>query len=632
MARFGLVGPSYRSRSILADCQTCMNLYLEAIESGQGKSAAALYQRGGLNKLYDLGQAGVRGSITAQGRTFEVAGTTLWELLPPTSKAGDAGTNRINRGQVVSDGQPVSMASGPTQVLIASAGNLYCYQLAQQTKSDGSGMILAANTLAVVPQFDKDTRYGLLATSVAQVVFSDGFFQVFFTNSNQIQCSNPDDGSSWQGVSETQVSVFSDNIVAIYIFSRLLVVLGPKNIQVYFNSGNFPYPYDIVQGGFMEQGIAAPFSVAKLDNSVFWLGQGELGAGMVWRANGYTPVRVSTHAIEYALSTYPTIADAVCYGYQDQGHTFYVMNFPTAQKSWVYDCATQAWHERGFWSVGGGNGKFLQDRAGFHTFNFGLHLVGDPTTGAVYQQSTNILSDFGNPIRRVRTAPHLSNEQVRTFYSELQLDIENGLATFPGTDVSTVIPVLDAAGVLRNFLIEEGGILAAPVTPGGDPTNGTPLFLNDAGNTTSWQITISPVGAIEAVQLPEFIDSYPQAIHFVSAPEGKELWTLQLMLAGANAILQTIPQGNVERGAQIMLDWSNDGGRSWSDPRMLDCGQTGDTIKRIIARQLGSGRDRVFRITMTDAAPLAIIDGYLFTDPEDKQPTSRYASELRKRA
>jgi hypothetical protein len=617
MARFGLVGPAYQSQSVIADCQTCKNLLLETIESGQGKSAAALYRTPGLNKLYDLGAAGVRGKITAQGRTFAVTGTVLWELLAPT-----ANPNKINRGTIVSDGQPVSLASGPTQVLIASAGNLYCFQLV-------ANAIFAVNTLNLVPLFNGATGLGLLGP-VAQVVYGDGFFFALIANSNQIQASNPLDGSTWQGVSETQVSVFSDNVSAIYVNARRLWVFGPNNIQAYFDSGNFPFPYDVDQSGFIEQGLAAPFSVAKLDNSIFWLGQDSRGSGMVWRLNGYTPLRVSTHAIEFALSTYATTADAVCYAYQDQGHTFYVMNFPTAQKTWVYDCATQMWHERGFWNKVAGS--FTQSRAGFHTFNFGMHLVGDPTTGAVYQQSINILSDFGNEIRRERAAPHLSNEQRRIFFNRLQLDLETGLGpTFQGMDIPTIIPLLDAAGVLRNFQIGENGIIAAPVAVGGDPSNATTLFLNDETNTTSWQITITALGVITPVLQPSFVDSYPQSMRFVSSL-GDELWTLQLNnLGGGISILQAFALGKVGRGPLVSLYLSNDGGKTWSDPYDRDCGQAGETRKRVIWDRLGSSWDRVFKIVMTDPADWKIIDAYLFTD-EDAQPSPRYASELRKRA
>src|SRR5205085_2811345 len=132
-ARFGFCASAYRSQSDVADCQSLVNLYREPIESGQGKSAAALYRTPGLLKLYDLGQVGCRGIITAQGRTFVVSGTNFYELLSPT-----ANPNKILRGQVTSDGQPVSMTSGPSQVLVASGGNLYCFQLINGTTTNAT--------------------------------------------------------------------------------------------------------------------------------------------------------------------------------------------------------------------------------------------------------------------------------------------------------------------------------------------------------------------------------------------------------------------------------------------------------------------------------------------------------------
>jgi hypothetical protein len=567
------------------------------------------------------------------------------ELLAP-----NAVPNTFIHGQVVSDGQPVSMASGPTQVLVASAGDLWCFQLVAGTTTTGTGAILGRNSFTQIPQFNGITGYGLLAPSVSQVVYGDGFFFVLFSNSNQIQASNPVDGSSFQGLSETQVSVFSDNISAIFMDHRILWVFGPNNIQPYWDSGNFPFPYDVYQGGFIEQGICAPFSVAKADNSIFWLGQDARGAGIVWRANGFTPQRVSTHAIEYELSTYLTISDAVCFAYQDQGHTFYQMNFPTAQKTWVYDCATQMWHRRAFWNAQAG--VFTQSRAGFHTYNFGMHIVGDPTNGVVYEQSINYLTDFGQPIIRERTAPHLSNEDQLEFYTSLQVDVETGLgpvSPFQGSAPSTTFPMLDAVGALRTLAIGHGGILQAPLTPTVDATAVRQLFLTDSTGTTSWQITLNNIGIIQPVSVP-FDPTYPKFIPFVTTL-GDEQWELQAVglpgLSGygvggygaggygaggiTSVILTTSLISIVGRGPIMTLQWSDDAGHTWSNPYDKDCGQAGAYKTRVIWRRLGSARDRVFRIRMSDPIPWRIVDAYLFTK-RDPTPSTRYATEYRKRA
>lgn len=613
MPRMGLVGPAYRSASVSADAQVCLNLQMEAIESGSGKSAAALYRTPGLALLYNLGQAGFRGNglITAQGRTFAVTGTQFWELFAP-----NLNPNFIARGIINSDGNPVYMAANQTQVVIVSAGYMYVFTL-------------ATNVLTQVAGYNNATGLGLLGTP-AMVRYSDGFFFALMANSNQIQASNAGDGSTWQGVAQTAVSVFPDNVLSIFENQRLLWVFGQNAAQPYYDSGNFPFPYDVIQGAKVEQGIAAPASPVKADNSIFWMGQDERGQGIFWRANGYTPQRVSTHAMEYEWSTYPTIADLVTYAYQERGHTVVQLNFPTAQKTWCYDIATGTWFQKGFWN--GQRGGFTMHRAFCHTFNFGRHLVGDPTTGAVYQQSMTLLNDFGNRILRVRRTPHVAKEQYRISHYEMQVDVETGLGPqFQGKDIPTIIPMLDVSGACRNLQVAENGILSAPLYPQGIPANAQTLFINDQGNATSWQITISALGVISAALQAKYVDSYPVAIPFVSI-EGDQNWTLQLVnMGGGIGNLVLLEQGIVGRGPTMTLKWSNDGGHSWSDEVHRDCGQAGEYTKRVFFRRLGQARDRVYELSMSDDADWRIIDGYLFTEL-DPQPVSRLATEMAKRA
>jgi hypothetical protein len=133
---------------------------------------------------------------------------------------------------------------------------------------------------------------------------------------------------------------------------------------------------------------------------------------------------------------------------------------------WAYDTASGQWAERGFWNEG--VGIFTRHRAQYHTFNFGKHLVLDPTNGNVYEQSTFIFNDFGNPLRRVRRAPHVSVEQEWQFHYSMQLDVETGLANFPGTEAPTSYLMLDDGGQARNFSVAKA-VLQAPLS---DPSAG----------------------------------------------------------------------------------------------------------------------------------------------------------------
>jgi hypothetical protein len=191
--------------------------------------------------------------------------------------------------------------------------------------------------------------------------------------------------------------------------------------------------------------------------------------------------------------------------------------------------------------------------------------------------------------------------------------------------------MLDANGALRSLQMGENGILQAPLNPAGDISSAQTLFINDEGNTTSWQIKISALGVISATLQPVYIDSYPVSIPFVSIL-GDQNWTLNLVNFGAGVgDLVAIPQGIVGRGPIMTLKWSNDGGHTWSDGIDRDCGQGGEYTKRVIWRRLGQARDRVYEISMEDPADWKIIDAYLFTD-SDPVPMGRLATEMAKRA
>lgn len=413
MARFGLINGSYLSQSPIADCQRTVNWYPEQIESQMGASAMALYPTPGLTVFATIARP-VRGEIEINGRCFAVGGSNFYEVLASGS------TTLI--GNVGNDLQPVTMATNGTlgnQVLICSAGSLYVFSLAN-------------NTL---------TPIAALQGIPAQVVFCSSYFVARLANTNKFQVSNLLDGSTWNPISVQQNETFPENIASIVSAYGFLFVLGQDgHSQVYYNSGVNQYtPFSPISGAYMEEGCGAPNSPVVMDNTVFWIG-GRNGKGDVaWRANGYTPLRVSNFGVETAWASYPKSgSDAIGYTYRDQGHTFWVLRFPSANNgqgaTWVYDAATQQWHERGYWGLQG-YGAHLST---CYAFAFGQHLVGDWNSGNIYSMSINTYTDAGNVIRRWRRSPHLAAERQRIFLDQAIFDVETGLGPQP--------PLLDGAG------------------------------------------------------------------------------------------------------------------------------------------------------------------------------------------
>jgi hypothetical protein len=396
-----------------------MNWYLEKIESGDGKSPAVLYPTPGTRLFANLGDGGpIRAELTINNRVFAISGNRFFEVL-------SNGTSVIYSNDLINDGTVASITCGSMQVLMSSGGTAHVFDL-------------TANTFTTIP--------AATLTNVSMVSFSDGYFLALRSNSNTWQISALEDATAWDPADVTTVSVFPDNVVSMIVDHREIWFLGLTRSVVYFDSGNQDFPFDVIPGAYIEQGCAAKFSAAKLDNSLFWLGADERGNGVVWRAQGYTPVRVSNHAVEFAMQGYSTISNAIAYSYQDQGHAFYVLYFPSPGKTWVYDAATGLWHERGSWVSA--TGQFTAHRSQCHVFAFGKHLVGDWSVGRIYEMSIGFYDDNGQAIRRVRRAPHISNEMEWILHHSMQVDLETGigLADGQGSDPQITLRWSDDGG------------------------------------------------------------------------------------------------------------------------------------------------------------------------------------------
>jgi hypothetical protein len=491
LARIGFCNGFYTSQSPTADCEVAVNWYPESIESGMGQSAMALYPTPGLGLFVTLpGMVQVRTGFEFAGRKFWVAQDLFNQYLWETPN-GVAATNYGKLG--VANGASSFAANNANQLMVCSSGLLFLFAL-------------TTNVLAEI-----DTSSGTVVIGpVAQIAFSDGFFVALIASSQTIQVSSLLNGaaSGWSPLNFTIVSVFPDQVLSMLVDHREVWFWGSKQTIPYFDAGAPIFPYLPVPGGFIEQGIIAPASPVKLDNSVMWIGGDERGAGVAWRANGYLPTRISTHAIEYQWQNYPTMKDAIGYSFQYLGHSYAHWYFPSANKSWRYDVATGLWHQPAS-GVGGLQAHLSQ----CHIFDGVQHLVGDRSSGNIYVMSNAYLTDNGNPIQRIRRGPPVSSEQEYMFLHKFQLFIESGLGPDP--------PLTDAEG--------------------------------------------NP------------------------------------------------------RGPQFYFRLSKDGGHTWTDPVVMDAGQSGDFTRRLLIRRMGRARSVIFEVSTTDPFAARIIDAYLDAPGYDQQ-------------
>ena len=215
----------------------------------------------------------------------------------------------------------------------------------------------------------------------------------------------------------------ADNIVAAPTVHSELWLIGELTTEVWYDAGAADFAYQRIQGAFVDHGCAAPYSISQIDIHLLWLSQDRQGKCIVVMTEGYSVRRVSPHALEEEFQQYSTVADAIGYCHQIEGHAFYVLTFPTADRTYCYDISTGQWHRRV--SIDG-NGVWHRHRSNCYAFAYGYNLVGDYQNGNLYSLTNTAYTDNGVAIPRSRTFPHLVRDGNRIIYDSFQADMAAG--------------------------------------------------------------------------------------------------------------------------------------------------------------------------------------------------------------
>ena len=215
----------------------------------------------------------------------------------------------------------------------------------------------------------------------------------------------------------------ADPIINVVAIHGVLWLVGALSSEVWAPSGAADFYYQRIPGAVINHGCAATYSMSQMDVSMFWLSEDAQGNGIVVRAQETAILRISTNAIEEAIQGYSQISDAIGFCHQIDGHSFFVLTFPTADVTWAYDLSTGQWHRRA--SIDG-NGKLHRWRANCFAFAYGQNLVGDYQNGHLYQLSGSFFSDDGTAIPRIVSFPHIVGNGQRLLYTQFQAKMQVG--------------------------------------------------------------------------------------------------------------------------------------------------------------------------------------------------------------
>ncbi len=62
---------------------------------------------------------------------------------------------------------------------------------------------------------------------------------------------------------------------------------------------------------------------------------------------------------------------------------------------------------------------------------------------------------------------------------------------------------------------------------------------------------------------------------------------------------------------RIVLQWSDDGGYTWSTEMQASVGKIGEFMRRVMWRRLGRSRSRVFRVILIANVPVFMIAAHI---------------------
>jgi hypothetical protein len=283
-------------------------------------------------------------------------------------------------------------------------------------------------TLTVQP-FGQLTDPGLVPAD--RLLFIEGFILANQHGSRTFICSGPTPYTETFPPSFFELKDSStDNLITMFENDREAWMVGERTSEVWYNNqgGNANFPFSRIPGVGPQIGCSAMHSIVRLGTSLAWLAKNEQGENVVVMTQNYGTTRISNHAVETAISQYPLVSDCIGIAYEEAGHIFFMLIFPTADATWVYDMTASAllgkacWHQRA--SFDPVAGVYHRDRANCYMDLQNLRLVGDYQSGQIHQMSRSFYTDAGMPLRAQRRSKHVWKQAARTRVRQSSLQIE----------------------------------------------------------------------------------------------------------------------------------------------------------------------------------------------------------------
>lgn len=383
---------SYQHRALPVSAQRLINLFPET-QPQTAKAPAPLLPTPGLRLLTDLGVGPVRGVHVMGADLFAVAGGSVFRITPALAVT--------NLGAIPGSG-PVSLDSNGEDMAVV-------------VPATGAGFVVSRTAGTVTAITDPDYQ------PASAVCVIDGYYVFAKQNSSEFFLSAINNPLSFNALDFADAEGAPDNLVAPVRVGRDLWLFGERTTEIWSNTGATDFPFLRVSGGFVSRGTSARFSIATRLGAAAWLGDDRV----VYVASGVTPQRISTHAIEQAFAGYARVDDAVAWIYEQEGHAFYCLSFPSAGDTWCFDFAAGTWHERE-------SERVNTWRVPLGCAYSGAVIGGDAVDGRLWRVDPTYAYEGAAQIIRVATGTSFHAEGKKVAFTRLNADFAAGVGLVSG--------------------------------------------------------------------------------------------------------------------------------------------------------------------------------------------------------
>lgn len=411
-----IVGGAYKDPNTVIGCQSCINLYPE-VTQGSEKTVSALLPTPAMRTLYGSGDPAKCRAMTtlSDGNLYAVYGTKLYKL-------DSAGFNQMPDVDIDGD-NPVIVAENSRYACFISDSTVYTLDmLNNKWEQYGAALLYPADDVVTLAQ-----RFIFNRRDTGQIFWTD-------TLSTNIDA-----------LSFATAEANPDNVTALKSHNKQLWIFGEESTEIWYSTGDKDLPFAPMQGTSINAGCLQTKTIQEFGGSLAWLSNTANGKAQVVITEGYQVQRISNHALEKELSSYD-LTDASAYVYQENGHSFYAINIPKAQKTWVFDGATGLWHERAIFK----DGSFKRHPAEYHAMYKGEHIFAHVDRLLLMGNCTgcfDILGDEVLPQVRERTTHAVSRTKGMIRHNRLTLIAQQATGMDSTTDPQVMLSWSDDDGV-----------------------------------------------------------------------------------------------------------------------------------------------------------------------------------------